>query len=670
MHRHLDKTRFSIFSTHATSVQLHFFNEPEATEPEKTFELERLGDLWAIELDQVKTGQLYLYKVYGPYQPLEGKRYNSHQFLLDPWATELKGCFDWTSESIYQYDQNSEEADLSLNKNSNSLAIPRCVVSDPSFDWEGDVKPDHPWSETILYETHLAGFTRHFSSKVKHPGTYRGFIEKIPYIKSLGITAVELLPIHEFEGYQHKRDPGSRHSIRNFWGYNTISYFSPCRQYASESGPGANVEFKQLVQALHRENIEVILDVVFNHSAESDELGPTFSFRGIDNEVWYLLDNQRLYQNHSGCGNTLNVNHPLVCDFILSCLDHWVRNYHIDGFRFDLGAVFSRNQHGQPEITQPIIEKISNWAEEHNVKLISEPWDASGLYTLGSFPPEWHDWNGQYRDVVRKFWKGEEDLTRFFCTRIMGSSDIFHNDKDALNSINFMTAHDGFTLNDLVSYSRRHNLANGENGNDGEAHNHSANWGVEGATSDATILRLRDKMKKNFLLTLFLSRGVPMLLAGDEFSRTQQGNNNAYCQDNEISWINWNLCHEHEGLIDFTRQCIAFKKSHPTFFHHDDIFAETEWFNQELQTPDWENPMLKHICCHKKFEGEAGFLVIFNSEDTPIFQKLPTSSTGNWLLLADTSLQDQAFSLTSSKVIDKTEIQVKEKSIVLLKEEN
>ena len=422
--------------------------------------------------------------------------------------------------------------------------MPKCVFVNEPFEWDGDQPPRHPWSKTVIYETHVRGFTIHPKSGVDHPGTYRGLMEKIPYFKTLGVTAVELMPVQEFnETSVTRRNPQTSQPLRNYWGYDPVAFFAPKASYSSSGGLGQQkLEFKEMVRAFHNAGIEVILDVVFNHTAEGDELGPTLCFRGMDNAIFYTLaDDKRYYKDYTGTGNTVNANHPVVRNHILAALRNWMVEMHVDGFRFDLASVLGRDRHGNLLANAPLLERIAEDPILRDVKLIAEAWDTAGAYEVGSFSERrWAEWNGRYRDDVRRFWRGDDGMLGLFASRICGSADIYtKSGKGPEGSINFVTCHDGFTLNDLVSYRDKHNEANGENNHDGTDANFSENYGAEGETADARIESIRKRQIKNFLLTLLISRGVPMLLGGDEFRRTQGGNNNAYCQDNETSWYDW-----------------------------------------------------------------------------------------------------------------------------------
>jgi glycogen operon protein len=641
-------TQFSLFSRHATGVSLQFFRNPQDESPEYEIQLDpdyhRTGDVWHVAVRGIKPGALYGYRIDGPYDPLNGHRYNRNKLLVDPYARAVTGNFNWSLSDARGYDINSPEADLSFCTIDSAGGAPKCIVVEDIFDWEKDRHPKIPLSDTVIYELHVKGFSFHPSSGVAHPGTFSGIIEKIPYLKKLGITAVELMPIHEFdEDELITRNPLTGERLKNLWGYNTINFFAPRSRYSASGALGQQVrEFKQMVKALHQENIEVILDVVFNHTAEGNELGPTICFRGIDNSIYYILEDHRYYKNYSGCGNSMNCNHPIVQSFIMDCLIYWVLEMHVDGFRFDLASVLGRDKDGKVLKNPPILERISENPVLRDTKIIAEAWDAAGLYQVGSFPGErWAEWNGRYRDDVRSFWRGDKGFVAGLATRVSGSSDLYeHAGKRPFHSINFVTCHDGFTLNDLVSYDKKHNQANGEESRDGTNDNISSNYGVEGPTDDPGINRTREQQMKNFLVTLLLSQGVPMLLAGDEFKHTQQGNNNAYCQDNEISWLNWEHSETNHAFVDFVIKLIRFRKDHPVFrrghfFQGKDMdnngLQDIQWYDEKLNHPDWKQKnrysiafFLDGSAREEETRGEDNdFFVVFNAGTRDIKQMVP-----------------------------------------------
>ena len=546
---HDNGVQFAIFSRSATAMRVLLYDQVTDREPSEVIVFDRgtdrWGDIWSVFVPGIGAGQLYHLQADGPYDPESGQRFDRSARLIDPYARALAGSFLPADDGV--------------------IRPPKCVVVDDRFDWQGDRHLRRELSETVIYEMHVRGLTRANSSGVEHPGTYLGLIEKIPYLKSLGVTAVELMPVHEFptNGFW-----GERKTHGNYWGYDSLAFFSPHRGYAAGSEPGCQVnEFKQLVRALHQAEIEVILDVVFNHTAEGNELGPTLSFKGLENQVYYMLDGGgAYYKNHSGCGNTVNGNHPIVREMIFLCLRHWVHNYHVDGFRFDLASILNRDRQGELVPNPPVVEAIAEDPLLADSKIIAEAWDASGAYQVGSFAQlRWAEWNGRFRDDVRRFWRGDAGMTPPMATRLAGSSDLYQaGGRQPYHSINFVTSHDGFTLNDLVSYAEKHNEANEEGNRDGESNNYGTNYGIEGPTRNSDIEALRLRQIKNMLATLFLSQGVPMLLAGDECRRTQRGNNNAYCQDNSLSWFDWKLVEKNAGLVRFTKALIEFRRNQPT----------------------------------------------------------------------------------------------------------
>ena len=493
VHLHDDGAQFALFSRGASAVSLLLFASPEDILPFQTIELDpaynRTGDIWHVWVEGVCAGQCYGYRVDGPYRPLEGQRFNRNRLLIDPYATALSTRPQWDFLKAKGYDPESPLKDLSLSGRDNADSVPRCVITGNRFDWQEDRPPRRPWSEIIIYETHVKGLTIHPSSGVDRPGTFSGVIQKIPHFKSLGITAIEFLPIQEFnEKETNKVNPLTKEGLVNYWGYSTIAFFAPKSDYGLNGEEGSQVaEFKRMVKELHKAGIEVILDVVFNHTAEGNETGPTLSFRSLDNTVYYMLEkDRRSYQNYSGCGNTVNCNHPVVRQFIIDCLTYWVVKMHVDGFRFDLASIMGRDEEGNIMRNPPLLAEIAENPLLRNTKLIAEAWDAAGAYQVGSFPGHrWSEWNGKFRDDIRMFWRGDPGMVGLLASRISGSADIYQKSgKEPLNSINFLTCHDGFTLNDLVSYNEKHNEANGEGNRDGTNQNYSFNYGVEGATED------------------------------------------------------------------------------------------------------------------------------------------------------------------------------------------
>jgi glycogen operon protein len=522
--------------------------------------------------------------------------------------------------------------------------MPKCVFTHEHFHWDNDQPPRHPWSRTVIYETHIRGFTVDPSSGVQNPGTYRGLMEKIPYLKELGVTAVELMPVLEFNengGTLAHSQTGDL--LGDYWGYNPVVFFAPKASYSSSGGAGQQkLEFKEMVQAFHKAGIEVILDVVFNHTGEGNELGPTLCFRGMDNAIFYTLaSDKRYYRDFTGTGNTINANHPVVRDHILAALRYWVVEMHVDGFRFDLASVLGRDEGGKLLADAPLLERIAEDPILRDVKLIAEAWDAAGAYEVGSFSQRrWAEWNGRYRDDVRRFWRGDDGMLGTFASRICGSADIYtRSGKGPEGSINFITCHDGFTLNDLVSYRFKHNEANGENNRDGTSANFSENYGAEGETADTGIGGLRKRQIKNFFLTLLVSRGVPMLLGGDEIRRTQRGNNNAWCQDNEMSWFDWTCLQRHKEIHRFVRGMIAFRRAHPVLsreqFYTD---ADIQWLGPSGGLPNWFDHKERAFACAMQENGHDALLMIFNAGTNGIAFRLPPMPKAvSWRLAVDTS---------------------------------
>jgi glycogen operon protein len=560
-------------------------------------------------------GTLYLWRVDGPFRPLEGLRFNVNRALVDPYAKALTDG-SWDLASALAYDPGAHEADLSFSTIRDDSLVPKCVVLNDDFDWLGDSPLNYPLKDCVIYETHVRGLTRSlldkdsptFLPRVGHPGTYRGVAEMIDYFKDLGVTSLELLPIHEFDSAERfRRNPRTGELLSNYWGYSPLAFFAPKATYAYVDGEphleedsGRQVrEFKSMVRELHAAGIEVILDVVFNHTAEGNELGPTLSFRGIDNSIYYMLDvDRRRYKNYSGCGNTLNCNHKAMRTLIQDCLRYWVVHMHVDGFRFDLGSILGRDATGRLLENPPVIESIAEDPLLRDTKIIAEAWDAGGAYQVGSFPGgRWAEWNDKYRDEVRRFWKGESGSAVHLATRITGSSDLYLRDgRKPFHSINFITAHDGFTLDDLVSYSHKHNKENGEANRDGADANWSMNFGVEGPTDDPLVEAKRLRQEKNFLATLLLSIGTPMLLGGDEIRRSQSGNNNAYCQDNATSWYDWSKAKALGELLRFCRELIHFRLAHPSFRRPEFFTGQDKdsndlpditWFDEKGSSPNW-----------------------------------------------------------------------------------
>ena len=640
-------TQFSLFSRHATKVFLLLFDKPEDVHPSLEIALDskihKTGDLWHIALFGVKPGQLYGYRVDGPYDPKTGHRFNPYKLLIDPYARALTAEVDWDLSRARGYNGNSPKKDLSISTNTNLDSTPKCIVLDGYYAWDNDVHPLTPLQDTVIYEAHVKGFTQHPNSNVASHGTYQGIVEKIPYLKELGITAIELLPLQEFDQHENLRhNPLTKEKLTNYWGYSTINFFSPKGRYSKKHFLGEQVlEFKNMVKALHRAGIEVILDVVFNHTAEGNEMGPTLSFRGLDNLIYYMLEDGRHYKNYSACGNVLNCNHPILRTFILDCLHYWVIEMHVDGFRFDLASILGRDSDGSVLANPPLLQRIAEDPVLRNTKIIAEAWDAAGLYQVGSFPGgRFAEWNGKFRDVVRMFWRGDPGKVRELATRFAGSSDLYQtSDRTPCHSINFITCHDGFTLRDLVSYNEKHNEANGENNQDGDDNNHSCNYGIEGdEPADAAISQIRNQQRKNLLTTLILSQGVPMILAGDEMGRTQNGNNNPWCQDNETSWIDWSSLEKDSDFFRFTQLLIRLRKDHTVFrrrtFFQGAVsgkeFADIRWLGQRGKDFSW-SPHAKLLAFFLSGMPEdtghvfpdSDFFVMMNAYSKTVHFKLP-----------------------------------------------
>ena len=646
----LDGVNFAIFSRNARRVRLELFANAHDATPARSIDLDpvrnRTGDVWHVWIQGIVPGQFYAYRVDGAYEPAAGHRFNFNRLLLDPRATAITHQPRWDFDVARGYDAALGDARRSYADDAG--AMPKCVFTRLLFDWKDDRPPRHPWSRTVIYETHVRGLTIHPSSGVPDPGTYRGLVEKIPYLKELGVTAVELLPVQEFNTHELKtRNPQTGELLRNYWGYNPVSFTAVNGSYCSAGASGQQtLEFKEMVRLLHAAGIEVIIDVVLNHTAETDERGPTLCWRGVDNSIFYTLEkDRRRYQNFAGTGNTINANHPVVRDYILGVLRYWVMEMHVDGFRFDLASILGRDSAGNLLTNPPLLEAIAEDPILSSTKLIAEAWDAAGAYQVGSFSERrWAEWNGRYRDDIRRFWRGDPGMLGTFASRICGSEDIYaKSGKGPESSINFITCHDGFTLNDLVSYAGKHNLPNGENNADGTNDNYSANYGIEGPTQDARIETLRRRQIRNFLLTLFISRGVPMLCGGDEFRRTQQGNNNAYCQDNDTSWYDWSLLQRHQDIFHCARRLIALRAAHPIlareqFYTHDDI----SWFGPGERQPDWNGPNSKAVACWIHDGRAEALFLMFNASDQPVVFHTPVApDMGRWRLAVDTSHEEQ-----------------------------
>jgi len=610
-------TNFSIFSENAERMELCLFVD-DGTETRIEMPA-RTADNWHCYLPGVGPGQCYGYRAHGPYDPARGNRFNPNKLLLDPYAKAIDGGVDWDAANVLPYvPTGADDADLELDDEDDAEAMPKCVVIDPGFDWEGDSRLEIPWHETVIYELHVKGFTkRHPEVREELRGTYAGLASEpaIAYLKSLGVTAVELLPIHHIVDESFLADRG----LSNYWGYSSIGYLCPYSAYAATGTRGDQVrEFKGMVKALHRAGIEVILDVVYNHTAEGNHLGPMLGFRGVDNASYYRLmpDDPRFYMDFTGTGNSLNPVHPSVLRLIMDSLRYFVIDCHVDGFRFDLAAALAREFYDVDRLSA-FFDTIHQDPVISQVKLIAEPWDVGpGGYQVGNFPILWSEWNGIYRDAMRDFWRGAAGVGDF-ASRFTGSSDLYGDDgRQPVASINFVTAHDGFTLADLVSYNEKHNEANLEANRDGSDDNRSWNCGVEGPTDDPEVLALRERQARNFLTTLLLSQGVPMLLGGDEVGRTQGGNNNAFCQDNEISWYDWTLDERRERMLEFTRRAIELRKAHPVF-RRDSFFTGSDPGRSGLPDIWWFRPDGRKLT-RRDWAGGVGVIGVFlNGDEIP-----------------------------------------------------
>jgi glycogen operon protein len=651
-------TNFSIFSEIADRVELCLFDEGGT---ETKFDLPEVTSFcWHGYLPNVGPGQRYGFRVHGPWKPEEGHRCNPAKLLLDPYARAIEGQARW-NEAVFAY--SFDNPDGPSNDIDSAAFMPKCVVTTPYFDWGNDRHPRTQWHETIIYEVHVKGFSiNHPDVAAELRGTYAGLghPKAIEYFTRLGVTAIELMPVHQFIQDSHLLE----HGLRNYWGYNSIGFLAPHDEYSAAGKNGQQVqEFKQMVKALHEASIEVILDVVYNHTAEGNHLGPMLSFRGIDNAAYYRLmaDDRRHYMDYTGTGNSLNMRHPHVLQLIMDSLRYWILEMHVDGFRFDLASTLARELHDVDRLSA-FFDIIQQDPVISQVKLIAEPWDiGEGGYQVGQFPPLWLEWNGKYRDCVRDYWRGEDQTLGEFAYRFTGSSDLYEmTGRKPYASINFVTAHDGFTLNDLVSYNEKHNEANGEESRDGESHNRSWNCGAEGPTEDPEVTKLRDRQKRNFLATLFLSQGIPMLLGGDEIGRSQNGNNNGYCQDNEISWFDWESADK--DLLEFTRRLIQLRKEHPVFHRrrwfqgrpiHGAQVTDIGWFTpdgSEMTQEDWNGGFAKALGVFLNGEGiqspdargervvDESFYVLFNAHHEPLQFTLPKRDWGDeWVVVLDTA---------------------------------
>ena len=630
---------FSLFSKHASLVELLLFDESDSTEPSHIVPLDpqrhRTYHYWHAFAPGLKPGQIYAYRAHGPFEPHRGLRFDGEKVLLDPYGLVIAV-------------PDAYDRDAAARPGANAASAMKSVVADPTrYEWEGDTPLARPFVETVIYELHVRGFTRHPSSGLSSTkrGTYAGLIEKIPYLKDLGVTAVELLPVFQF-------DPQAAPSGRvNYWGYQPVSFFAPHHAYSSHRDPlGVLDEFRDMVKALHRAGLEVILDVVFNHTAEGGQDGPTFCHRGLANEVYYMLANDKAhYRDYTGCGNTLNANQPIVRRLIQDSLRYWVNQMHVDGFRFDLASVLSRDERGHPLPNPPVLWDIESDPQLAGTKLIAEAWDAAGLYQVGRFVGDsWQEWNGRFRDDVRRFMKGEHGSVSGVATRFLGSPDLFgHEEREAEQSIHFAACHDGFTLNDLVSYNQKHNQGNGEDNRDGSDDNLSWNCGIEGPSDEVAIESLRNRQVKNFLAVTLLAVGTPMLLMGDEVRRTQHGNNNAYCQDNEISWFDWTLLKRHGDVHRFVKELIAFRQRRDLVMDETSVslnellrLADLDWHGTALNGPDWSEHSHSLAFTVKSLRSRFLLHGMLNAYWEPLTFELPPVPAGEhrWRRCVDTSL--------------------------------
>jgi len=654
-------TNFTLFSANATKVEVCLFDSGGRTEIERIALPEYTDQFWHGFIPDVHPGSVYGFRVHGPYAPKDGHRFNPNKLLLDPYARAHIGELKWAPE-VFGYVLGHPDGDLSFDERDSAAFVPKCVVVDPNFDWKGQPRMGSvPWDRTIIYEAHVKGFTKLHPNVPDHrKGTYAGLGTKevVDYVKALGVTSIELLPIHTFINDSNLLEKG----LKNYWGYNTIGFFAPDPRYASAPEQSLR-EFKEMVARFHDAGLEVILDVVYNHTAEGNERGPTLSFKGIDNASYYRLlpDQKRFYINDTGTGNTLNVSHPNVIEMVTDSLRYWVNELHVDGFRFDLGTILAREPNGFDN-QSGFLKACHQDPVLRTVKLIAEPWDCGpGGYQVGGFPPGWAEWNDRYRDTVRDFWKGAASASAV-AERLCASADVFnHYGRRPWSCVNFVTAHDGFTMNDLVTYNDKHNEANGENNKDGSSDNRSWNCGAEGPTEDPAINALRGRQMRNMLATLLLSQGTPMLLAGDEFGRTQAGNNNAYCQDNEISWLNWNLGANGGSLVQFVQRLCALRAKYPILHRNRFLTGsydeelevkELTWINAsgaEMSAEEWGDANMK--CFGMLIDGrarpsgvrqrgtEAAMLMVLNAHHDLVNFTLPESAdTRTWSTLIDTNI--------------------------------
>ena len=669
-----DGVNFSLFSQNATKVELLLFNKPNALEPYEVVELNREVNFsfhfWHIYVKRLKAGTFYAWRVDGPNNTSEaGHRFYPKKILLDPYAKAV-------SNILFKRDD-------AIGDTENLTTSMRAVVVDThNYDWQGD-KPLHiPMEDTIIYELHVGGFTKSKTSHCRWPGSFYGVVEKIPYLKQLGVTAVELLPVFDFDDTEIVKMSPDGKPLKNFWGYHTLSYFAPENSYCVSIQAAQHLnDFRDMVKALHKAGIEVILDVVFNHTGEGDQGGPIINFKGLDNSIYYHLvpGDKQYYMNYSGCGNSVNANHPIVSKFILDCLRFWVREMHVDGFRFDEASILARDENGNPVPYPPLLWNIELDDVLANTKIIAEAWDAAGLCQVGYFPGlRWAEWNGRYRDTVRRFVRGDAGQVADLASRIAGSADLYEKSgRLPISSVNFITCHDGFTMNDLASFTTKHNEANGDNNSDGIDENYSYNCGAEGTTDSADIERLRRQQIKNYFTILMLSRGVPMMLSGDEFRRTQLGNNNSYCQDNELGWLDWSLVYSNRDILRYFKNMIDFRKAHAVTrkrtFLGDDVnkrgLPEAAWHGCKINSPGWDDPS-SHVLAITlgSDDKSADLFIIMNMDQTELEFEVPVIHKRHWHLGIDTGADTprDIYQVGREPIIKSNQITVKSHAIVVM----
>ncbi|MFA5623521.1 MAG: glycogen debranching protein GlgX [Bradymonadales bacterium] len=647
---------FAFYSRNATAAYIDLFRNAEDEMPYRTHvldsDLHRTGDIWHIFVEGVRAGQLYGIRLDGPYMPRHGHRFNVNKLLADPYSRAYVGRYNVFSDAIYGYDRDSSLRERSFSPYWSAGVTAKSIALKPlSFAWGETARPKHSLEDSVIYECHVKGMTAHPSSLSKLPGTFAGLCDRIPHLKSLGITAIELLPVAQFNEWEPPNlvDPVTGERNRNYWGYATIGFFAPHHSYVSDPDPTQGPrEFREMVQRFHEAKIEVILDVVFNHSGEGNEHGPTIAYRGLDNSVYYMLDKNKRYENYTGCGNTMNCNHPVMKQLIIDCLRFWLVEMRVDGFRFDLATILGRSHEGE-WISDPQLGLLNDIAADpilRGCKLIAESWDAAGMYKVGRFPVDWAEWNGRFRDDLRRFWRSDNDTVKDLALRIGGSRDLFGTKQNASQSVNFVTAHDGFTLRDLCSYNKKHNERNGEQNRDGSEQNFSDNMGVEGP-GDEALERRRKQRAKNLLTTLFISRGTPMILGGDEYWRSQGGNNNAFCQDNPVGWIDWTYNENGEEMLRFMRLLIKLRAKHPALKRTEfaDPFVATQtalrtqagiiWHGVSMGKPDWSAHSHSLACELLAGPREHRFYIAMNAWREPLSFEIPRRT---WKSIINTAL--------------------------------